>query len=146
MILNAARRQLSEGRDRAAWHLFVVTAGEYLQRGTLEIEGFNAKLETIGDWIFGKYQPIRGDLDDLKHITGSPAAFNRSASRSDTVRQLAVAKVPDAREPFDFAHIPEPQCYVAAASRSNADRGAEGGWPCVARYDVPVRRRVSAAT
>jgi hypothetical protein len=48
--LDLARKERAEGQDRAAEHLFGITAGEYMKREPLDTEGFNAKLESIAYW------------------------------------------------------------------------------------------------
>jgi hypothetical protein len=78
--LDLARKERAEGQDRAAEHLFGITAGEYMKREPLDTEGFNAKLETIGDWVSGKYQPSRSVLDELNRQFRALALRKRAAA------------------------------------------------------------------
>lgn len=78
--LDLARKELVGGRDRAAGHLFGAAANEYLKHGRLDIEGFNAKLDTIGDWIFQKFHINRNVLDELKRYCLALALRKRAAA------------------------------------------------------------------
>jgi hypothetical protein len=104
IALDLARKQRTEGQNDAAGHLFGVTAGEYMKREPLDTEGFNAKLETIGDWVSRKYQPSRSMLDDLKRHFRALALRKRAAA-------LQVAEFGDNRPKVisegDLADLPE---------------------------------------
>jgi hypothetical protein len=78
--VRAARRELSDGRDRAARHLFGAIAGEYLKAGELDMEGFNAKLNTIGDWTVHKYGIDRATLEQMKQECRKVALRKRAAA------------------------------------------------------------------
>jgi len=84
LLLDLARKELAEGRDRAAGHLLAVTAGRYLKQGNLDFEGFNAKLETISDWILRKYQPRRSVLNELTQHCRALALRMQAAAHEAT--------------------------------------------------------------
>ncbi len=94
--LDLARKELVGGHERAAGHLFGATAREYLNTGKLDIEGFNAKLDAIGDWIVQKYRIDRTVLDQLKQHCRMVALRKRAATleAGETSKGTIIAKLP----------------------------------------------------
>jgi hypothetical protein len=94
--LDLARKELVGGHERAAGHLFGATAREYLNTGKLDIEGFNAKLDAIGDWIVQKYRIDRTVLDQLKQHCRMVALRKRAAAleAAEASQGTIIAKLP----------------------------------------------------
>jgi hypothetical protein len=111
--LDLARQKFTDGRDQAAAHLFGVTAGEYLKHGKPDTEGFDAKLEAIGDWIFQKFHPNRSVLDEMKSICRALALRRRAAA-------LEATEGAESATEGGFATPKEPASSRVATTERNA--------------------------
>jgi hypothetical protein len=86
--LDLPGKEFAERKIRAAEHLFVAIAAEYLKYQELDAEALITRLDSIGDWVSQKYHPDRNLLDELKRQCRASAAqkplavleANRSAS------------------------------------------------------------------
>jgi hypothetical protein len=96
LAVRAARDELASGREGAAGHLFGATAGEYLKARKLDIEGFNAKLNTIGDWIVRKYGIDHAVLEQMKQECRKLALRKRAAAleAGEASNGTIIAKLP----------------------------------------------------
>lgn len=78
--LDVARRLVAEGHERAAGHLFGVTAGQYIKNGDLNAEQFDAKLDSIGTWVCQKFGVNSAWLGEAKQQCCALALRKRAAT------------------------------------------------------------------
>ena len=91
----AALDSLHQGRIQAARHLLGAAAEEYFIAGNLDIKQFDAKLESLGDWVCKKLRVKRAWFDVVKQGWRAarrkrPAALEAGESSKGTI----IAKLP----------------------------------------------------
>jgi hypothetical protein len=91
----AAHDSIHQGRIQAARHLLGAAAEEFFIAGNLDIKQFDAKLESIGDWVCKKFRVKRAWFDVVKQGWRAarrkrPTALEAGESSKGTI----IAKLP----------------------------------------------------
>jgi hypothetical protein len=79
--------EFSEGRNRAARHLFGVTATQLWKRVQPDLDAFKARLNAAKKWVDGKFHPEPGVLNDA-------AANERKWARREVRSKRTVSEPP----------------------------------------------------